>query len=156
MDLKEEIDKRQKAGYSKKEIVSFLKQNGFSQDEIDGEYPKLKSTNTLYRVMLVVSFIFSLAGIALIFPFFGVLSIFSPVGIMIVALCYATYAMYRLEKPGFIIYMSFYGLIICGALIAYGFFQDDLYPFSSFIYLIFIISLFSFFIRSLYSLYKKI
>ncbi len=154
MDLKEEIEKRLNSGFSKKEITVFLMDKGFSKEEILNNFPKINPKNALYIFLLACSTILSI-GLLVSNIFFATL--LSPGGLIVILLCIGTFLMYKKKKAGFVIHMIFYALIILVWLMAFIYYKGDgpdLINFSLWS-LVVVMSICSFFIRSLHSLYKK-
>lgn len=155
MNIKEEIENRLKAGFNKKEITTFLKSKGYTESEIEKEFPKLERNNRLYIFVLIVSILMSLSTLTLIFIFGNILS---PIGIILLTLCFGTYLIYRLKKAGFIIHIIFYVLLIFSWFLGHTYYSEGalLSPLFSFKYFVPLMIIFSFMIRSLYKLFKKV
>lgn len=154
-EIKEEIEKRLKAKFSKKEIIAFLKNKGYSENEIENEFPKLNRNNNLYMFVLTISILISLSALGLTI-FFG--HILAPLGIIILTLCFGTYLIFKLKKAGFIIHIIFYALLVFGLVLAYMFYEDEalLSSLFSLKYFIPLMAFFIFMITSLNKLLKKI
>lgn len=154
MNLKEEIDKRLDSGFSKKEITTFLMRKGFTKEEIQNNFPKIKRNSALYIFILIWSTLLSL-GLLVSNLYFATLLSFN--GVIIILLCLGTFLMFKMKKAGFVIHMVFYALFVLAWFLAFLHYQGkgpDLIKFSFWSFVV-VLTICSFFIRSLYSLLKK-
>ena len=154
MNLKEDIDKRLKAGFSKKEITSHFIDKGHSKEEIHTHFPKIKRTSVLYVFILIWSALISIGLLGSNIYFSG---LFSLSGIIAILLCIGTFLMYKMNRIGFVIHMVFYTLFIIVWFIGFIYYNGngpDIIKFSLWSFVV-VLSIGSFFIGSLHSLFKK-